>query len=79
LALDLSSIRPPGGKRSTKRDRILNVFLRQEGHVSADELVALVHRDAPASSRRTAIRDTFTSSAASVTARRSFSAPTSNR
>jgi Fur family ferric uptake transcriptional regulator len=56
LALDLSSIRPPGGKRSTKRDRVLNVFLRQEGHVSADELVAVVHRDAPGIGRATVYR-----------------------
>jgi Fur family ferric uptake transcriptional regulator len=56
LALDLSSLRPPGGKRSTKRDRILNVFLRQEGHISADDLVALVHRDAPGIGRATVYR-----------------------
>ena len=36
---DFSSLRPAGSKRSSKRDRILNIFLRQEGHLSADDLV----------------------------------------
>src|SRR3954467_3906617 len=43
---DLSSLRPAGSKRSSKRDRVLEVFLRQEGHVSADDLFALVRREA---------------------------------
>src|SRR5262245_493457 len=30
----LETIRPIGGKRSSKRDLIVNVFLRQEGHLS---------------------------------------------
>ena len=38
-ALDLDRLRPAGGKRSSKRDLIVNVFLRQEGHLSADDLV----------------------------------------
>ena len=38
---DLSSLRPAGGKRSSKRDRILQIFLRQEGHLSADDLFDL--------------------------------------
>jgi Fur family ferric uptake transcriptional regulator len=41
---DYSSLRPVGGKRSSKRDRILNLFLRQEGHLSADDLFDLVRR-----------------------------------
>ena len=41
----LEQLRPAGGKRSSKRDRILNVFLRQEGHLSADDLVDLVRRE----------------------------------
>jgi Fur family transcriptional regulator, ferric uptake regulator len=53
---DLSSLRPPGGKRSTKRDRILAVFLRQEGHVSADDLVERVHREDPKIGRATVYR-----------------------
>ena len=44
---DISSLRPPGGKRSSKRDRILEIFRRQEGHLSADDLCELVrHEDA---------------------------------
>jgi Fur family ferric uptake transcriptional regulator len=42
---DLASLRPAGGKRSSKRDQILNVFLRQQGHLSADELFELVRRE----------------------------------
>ena len=53
---DLSSLRPPGGKRSSKRDRILAVFLRQEGHVSADDLVERVHREDPKIGRATVYR-----------------------
>ncbi|MBI3490373.1 MAG: transcriptional repressor [Acidobacteria bacterium] len=53
---DLTRLRPAGGKRSTKRDRILTVFLRQEGHVSADELVDLVRREAPGIGRATVYR-----------------------
>lgn len=47
---------PPGGKHSSKRDRILSVFLRQEGHVSADELVELVRREAAGIGRATVYR-----------------------
>ena len=39
----LNSHRPDGGRRSGKRDLIVNVFLRQEGHLSADDLVDLIH------------------------------------
>ena len=53
---DLSSLRPAGGKRSTKRDRILQVFLRQEGHVSADDLFDLVRREAAGIGRATVYR-----------------------
>ena len=53
---DLSSIRPAGGKRSSKRDRILQIFLRQEGHLSADDLVDAVHREAPGIGRATVYR-----------------------
>src|SRR6184192_4719758 len=47
---------PPGGKRSSKRDRIVDVFLRQEGHLSADDLVARVHTEAPGIGRATVYR-----------------------
>ena len=42
---DISSLRPAGGKRSSKRDRILEIFLRQEGHLSADDLCELVRHE----------------------------------
>jgi len=38
----LDSLRPAGSKRSSKRDLIVNVFLRQEGHLTADTLVELI-------------------------------------
>ena len=41
---DIASLRPAGGKRSSKRDRILSIFLRQEGHLSADDLFDLVRQ-----------------------------------
>ncbi len=53
---DLSSLRPAGSKRSSKRDRVLQVFLRQEGHVSADDLFDLVHREAAGIGRATVYR-----------------------
>jgi Fur family ferric uptake transcriptional regulator len=54
--LDLSGLRPAGGKRSTKRDRILNIFLRQKGHLSADELCDLVRREDAGIGRATVYR-----------------------
>jgi len=53
---DIASIRPAGGKRSSKRERILQIFLRQEGHISADDLVDVVHREAPGIGRATVYR-----------------------
>jgi Fur family transcriptional regulator, ferric uptake regulator len=53
---DLSSLHPAGGKRSTKRDQIVQVFLRQEGHVSADDLFDLVRREAAGIGRATVYR-----------------------
>jgi len=53
---DLSSLRPAGGKRSGKRDRVLSVFLRQQGHVSADDLFELVRREAAGIARATVYR-----------------------
>ena len=41
----LESLRPAGSKRSSKRDLIVNVFLRQEGHLTADDLFDLIRRD----------------------------------
>src|SRR5207244_6417655 len=54
--LDFSGLRPAGGKRSSKRDRILNIFLRQKGHLSADDLCDLVRREDPGIGRATVYR-----------------------
>jgi Fur family transcriptional regulator, ferric uptake regulator len=53
---DYSSLRPAGGKRSGKRDRILSIFLRQEGHLSADDLFDVVRREEPGVGRATVYR-----------------------
>ena len=48
--------RPPGGRRSGKRDAIVNLFLQQDGHLSADDLVEVVQREAGKISRATVYR-----------------------
>jgi Fur family ferric uptake transcriptional regulator len=53
---DFSTLRPAGSKRSSKRDRILNIFARQEGHLSADDLCDLVRKDDPGIGRATVYR-----------------------
>jgi Fur family ferric uptake transcriptional regulator len=53
---DLTTLRPAGGKRSSKRDRILSIFMRQEGHLSADDLCDLVRREDPGIGRATVYR-----------------------
>src|SRR6059036_3790848 len=53
---DFSAPRPAGSKRSSKRDRILNVFFRQERHLTADDLSDLVHREDPQIGRATVYR-----------------------
>jgi Fur family ferric uptake transcriptional regulator len=53
---DLSGLRPAGGKRSSKRDRILGIFLKQEGHLSADDLCDRVRREDPGIGRATVYR-----------------------
>jgi Fur family transcriptional regulator, ferric uptake regulator len=53
---DIDQLRPAGTKRSSKRDLIVNVFLRQEGHLSADDLVALIKREDHRISRATIYR-----------------------
>ncbi|NOT27966.1 MAG: hypothetical protein HOP16_17925 [Acidobacteria bacterium] len=53
---DLTRLKPLGGKRSNKREQIVNVFLRQEGHLSADDLVDLIRRDDHRISRATVYR-----------------------
>ncbi len=56
LLPELDDLRPAGSKRSSKRDVILNVFLRQEGHLSADDLVDLIQREDQRISRATVYR-----------------------
>ena len=53
---DLDHLRPAGTKRSGKRDQIVNTFLRQEGHLSADDLVDIIKREDHRISRATVYR-----------------------
>jgi Fur family transcriptional regulator, ferric uptake regulator len=53
---DLDSLRPAGSKRSSKREFILDTFLRHEGHLSADDLYDLIHREDQHISRATVYR-----------------------
>src|SRR5512136_1440066 len=53
---DVARLHPAGGRRSTKRERILGVFLKHEGHLSADDLVDLIHREDARISRATVYR-----------------------
>jgi Fur family ferric uptake transcriptional regulator len=53
---DIDRLRPAGTKRSGKRDQIVNVFLRQEGHLSADDLADLMKREDSRISRATVYR-----------------------
>jgi Fur family ferric uptake transcriptional regulator len=52
----LEQLRPAGGRRSTKRDFIVGVFLRQEGHLAAEDLVELIRREDARISRATVYR-----------------------
>ena len=54
--MDFTGLRPAGGKRSSKRDRILSIFLRQKGHLSADDLCDLVRREDAGIGRATVYR-----------------------
>ena len=49
-------LRPAGGRRSGKRDFIVGVFLGQEGHLGADELVDLIRKQDAGISRATIYR-----------------------
>jgi Fur family ferric uptake transcriptional regulator len=53
---DITRLKPAGGKRSSKREKIVNVFLRQEGHLTADDLVDLMRREDHRISRATVYR-----------------------
>jgi Fur family ferric uptake transcriptional regulator len=55
-AADVERVRPAGGKRSSKRDFIVDVFRRQEGHLSADDLVDLIRKEDHRISRATVYR-----------------------
>lgn len=52
----VEKLRPAGGRRSSKRDFIVTVFLRQEGHIGADHLVDLIRREDARISRATIYR-----------------------
>ena len=52
----VEKLRPAGGRRSNKRDFIVNTFLRQEGHISADELVDTIRGQDSRISRATIYR-----------------------
>jgi Fur family ferric uptake transcriptional regulator len=52
----VDKLRPAGGRRSGKRDFIVGVFLRQDGHISAEHLVDLIRRDDARISRATIYR-----------------------
>jgi Fur family ferric uptake transcriptional regulator len=52
----VDKLRPAGGRRSGKRDVIVNVFLGQQGHLSAEELVDLIRRQDAQISRATIYR-----------------------
>lgn len=54
--MEFSGLRPAGGKRSSKRDHILDIFLRQKEHLTADELYDLVRREDPGIGRATVYR-----------------------
>mgnify|MGYP003587017307 CR=1 FL=1 len=55
-APDLDQLKPAGTRRSGKREFIVNVFLRHEGHLSADDLVELIRREDSRISRATVYR-----------------------
>jgi Fur family transcriptional regulator, ferric uptake regulator len=52
----VDKLRPAGGRRSGKRDFIVQVFLRQDGHISADELADKIRREDARLSRATVYR-----------------------
>jgi Fur family ferric uptake transcriptional regulator len=52
----VEKLRPAGGRRSGKRDFIVNAFLKQPGHISADALVDLIRREDARISRATIYR-----------------------
>ncbi len=53
---DIARLKPTGGKRSSKREQIVNVFLGQDGHLSADDLVDVIRKEDHRISRATVYR-----------------------
>ncbi len=53
---DFSTLRPAGGKRSSKRDRIVQTFLRARGPITADDLFDRIRRESSAIGRATVYR-----------------------
>jgi Fur family ferric uptake transcriptional regulator len=52
----IDKLRPAGGRRSSKREFIVNAFVRQEGHLGADALVDLIRGQDARISRATIYR-----------------------
>ena len=52
----VEQLRPPGGRRSSKRDAIVRLFLGQDGHFSAESFVDRVRRSDRRISRATVYR-----------------------
>lgn len=52
----VEKLRPAGGRRSGKRDVIVQIFLRQDGHLAADEFVELIRKEDARISRATIYR-----------------------
>ena len=52
----VEQLRPPGGRRSGKRDAIVRLFLGQDGHFSGEHFVELVRRSDSRISRATVYR-----------------------
>ncbi len=52
----VEQLRPPGGRRSGKRDAIVRLFLGQDGHFSAEHFVDLVRKSDARISRATVYR-----------------------
>ncbi|MBM3777901.1 MAG: hypothetical protein FJW23_06620 [Acidimicrobiia bacterium] len=53
---NVRDLKPAGGRRSSKREQIVNVFLRQEGHLSADDLFDIIRNEDHRISRATVYR-----------------------
>jgi Fur family ferric uptake transcriptional regulator len=52
----VNRLRPAGGRRSGKREAIVSTFLKQDGHLSAEELVGIIRDEDSRISRATVYR-----------------------